>query len=216
MADRVDAIIPTIPGREESLARLLRSLPADVGTIIIRDSETCGAGWTEGIERSDADYLLLACDDQEFLGPDWLDRCIETVDAGLIPCPRVWLPDGTIESQGGDMNAFAHVDPRPKRDWTPVDYTTVPFLRRGMAGQIGMLADCHYCTDVWVSYRGRQLGYETVLRHGFDVRHHREPVGRGAGMAQTERDGMDEATMREELARCGSWLPEVSEPSAVP
>jgi hypothetical protein len=58
-----------------------------------------------------------------------------------------------------------------------------------------------YSCDVWVSYRGRQLGYETRLVHGYDLVHHQEQVGRGAGMAQHERDAMDTATMREELAK---------------
>ena len=63
-----------------------------------------------------------------------------------------------------------------------------------------------YCCDVWVSYRGRQLGYETVLRHGFDLIHHQEQVGRGAGMSQNDRDALDMETMLEELAY-GSHVP---------
>ena len=63
------------------------------------------------------------------------------------------------------------------------------------------MLDVHYASDVWVSYRGRQLGYETVLRHGFDVRHWHEQPGRGAGMSQNERDAMDVATMQRELEK---------------
>lgn len=203
----VDCVIPTVRGREASLERLRASLPDSVNTIVVRDSETCGWGWKRGMETSNADYLLLACDDQEFLGEQWLDICIETVEAGKLPCPRVWLPGGEIESQGGDMDAYAHIICRPQKDETPVDYTTIPFMSAKQAEEIGMLGDLHYCTDVWVSYRGRQLGYETVLRHGFDVRHWHEAPGRGAGMTQADRDAMDEATLRKALEQCDSLSP---------
>jgi uncharacterized protein (DUF736 family) len=207
----IDVVIPTIPERKESLERLVRSLARTVSIKgkggpalhVIENSPTCGAGWREGLEQLQGDYVLLACDDQEFLTPGWDALCRRTVDEGALPCPRIWGPDGSIESQGGDMAEPHHTIRRPQRDGTPVDYTTIPFLSRVWAEAIGM-GDWHYCTDVWVSYRGRQLGLETVLRHGFDVRHHWEMAGRGAGYSQGERDAMDEAAMRKELERCAS------------
>jgi len=36
----------------------------------------------------------------------------------------------------------------------------------------------HYMTDVYASHRGRQLGYETVVRHGYELIHHRSDVKR--------------------------------------
>lgn len=201
----IDVVIPTIPGREESLGRLLDSLAEntwdDLNAIPVYDSETCGAGWKQGLEGSEAPYVLLACDDQEFTRSGWDAVAIETVDEGLLPCPRVWNSDGTIQSQGGDMEALHHVISRPQKDRTPVDYTVIPFLSRAQADAIGMV-ETHYASDVWVSHRGRQLGYETVLRHGFEVVHHNEAVGRGAGMSQVDRDRMDCATVAEALARC--------------
>ncbi len=203
----MEAIIPTVPGREASLRRLVDSLERtapEVEPVPIPDSETCGWGWHRGMEDSDADYLLLACDDQEFLRPGWLPIVTATVDAGRLPCPRVWFADGRIESQGGDMSAPHHLINRPQRDGSAVDYTTIPFMGRDQARAIGMLPDLHYCTDVWVSYRWRQLAGATVLRHGYDVIHHHESARRGAGMSQAERDRMDEQRMREELAKCES------------
>jgi hypothetical protein len=72
-----------------------------------------------------------------------------------------------------------------------------------MAEMIGMLP-IHYSSDVWVSYRGRQLGWESVLRHGYDVRHWRHAALRGAGMSVPDRDEADETVLREELAKCES------------
>lgn len=201
----IDVIVPTIPEREQSLERLVRSLhkTPDLNIVTIDGSPTCGAGWLDGIERTSGDYVLLACDDQEFLGAEWPAICMATVDHDNLPCPRVWTPQMHIESQGGDMDSLHHVIARPQKDRTFVDYTTVPFMSRKMAEQIGMIP-VHYCSDVWVSYRGRQLGYETILRHGFDVRHHKEAAGRGAGMTVLERDATDERRMREELVACAS------------
>ncbi len=202
----IDLIVPTIPGREASLERCLGSFEVhtdhDLNEIVVKNSETCGAGWLEGLEQSEAPYVALVADDIECASPYWADVCMEAVEEGLLPCPRVWTPDGGIESQGGDMNAHGHILSRHTKDRTPVDFTTVPFASREQIDRIGMIATQYGC-DVWVSHRGRQLGYETVLRHGYDLVHHQEQVGRGAGMAQGERDALDTQTMREELERAG-------------
>lgn len=198
----VDVIVPTIPERRESLARMVRSLTlsgANVNLIVVPDSETCGAGWKKGLELSHGAYVLLACDDQEF-APGWDKVCKQTVDGGKIPCPRVWWPDGSIQSQGGDMESLHHLIQRPQKDGTEVQYSTVPFLSREQADAIGML-DAHYATDVWVSLRGKQLGWPTVLRHGYEVKHHREQEGRGAGMSEPDRDAMDCERVFKELAK---------------
>lgn len=201
----IDCIIPTIAGREDSLERLLDSLARTTQTsyepIIVRDSVTCGWGWKTGLERSQAGYIALLCDDQEFVAKGWDRVCMDTVDEGFLPCPRVVLPDGRFESQGGDMNAMHHLSRSSKKDRTPVDYTVVPFLSRDQLDAIGPIPITQYAGDVFVSYRGRQVGFETILRHGYDIRHWQESVGRGAGMSQADRDREDCETVFEELKR---------------
>lgn len=202
MAD-VDLIVPTIKGREESLERCLESFkPAYVNPIIIHDAETCGAGWLKGLELSRASYVALVADDIELASDTWPIECIEVADSGFLPCPRVYTPERTIESQGGDMNALGHLIRRHQADRAPVDFTTVPFCTRKQIDKIGCIATQYGC-DTYISYRGRQLGYETVLVHGYDLIHHQEQVGRGAGMNQNDRDAMDTRTMAEELAKHG-------------
>ena len=200
----VDLIVPTIRGREASLERCLSSFERltdeDLTTIVVRDSKTCGEGWLEGLESSNAPYVALVADDIECASENWAEVCIETVEEGQLPCPRVYQPDGGIESQGGDMNAYGHILSRHTKDGTEVDFTTVPFCSREQIEKIGMIP-VQYACDTWISYRGRQLGYETVLRHGYDLIHHQEAVGRGAGMDQNERDRIDNETMRAELAK---------------
>lgn len=200
----IDIIVPTIPGREESLKRCVASYEklahGEVTTIIVENSKTCGWGWKKGLSHSTAPYVLLACDDQECVGDGWDNIAIESAKAKRIACPRVWLTNSWAESFGGDMKAFAHVNTKPLKDWSPVDYSTIPFLSRKAIDEIGML-EVHYGSDVWVSYRGRQLGYESVLRHGFEILHHQELVGRGAGMDQGDRDEMDCAVVFKELGK---------------
>ena len=198
----VDLIVPTIDGREASLDRCVESFrknTADLNVIVVSESVTCGWGWRQGLAASRAPYVALVADDLECVSDIWAEVCIATVDKGLLPCPRVYTPEGAIESQGGDMNAVAHLANRHRKDKALCDFTTVPFMSAKQAEKIGML-DIQYCCDVWVSYRGRQLGYETVLRHRYDLVHYQEQVGRGAGMGQAERNEMDAETMFKRLA----------------
>lgn len=204
MAAVIDVVIPTVLGREESLERCVdsyqRTSSVELNIIIVPESRTCGWGWLQGLAAMRAPYVLLACDDQEAVNLRWADKCIETADEDQLPCPRVWNSDGSVQSNGGDMKLLHHLNPRPQKDGRPVDYTTVPFMSAKQAEAIGMLP-VHYASDVWVSYRGRQLGYPTVLRHGFDIIHHREDVGRGAGMTVLERDALDTKTVFSELEK---------------
>lgn len=177
----VDVIVPTIEGREESLERCLASFP-DLNHIVVKGEPTCGRAWINGIEQSKADYLLLCADDIQcdyypWQKQPWIEACIETVDQGKLPAPIVFRPNHSLESAGGDMNASGCLITEIQPDWTPVDFTPMPFVSREQIGRIGMI-EAHYMTDVWVSHRGRHLGYETVLRHPYRLIHHHEMVGR--------------------------------------
>jgi len=203
----IDLIVPTIPGREESLARCLVSFRENsserVNEIVIVNSPSCGEGWIAGLRESDAEYVALVADDLEMTSDTWAGRCMSVADRGWLPCPRVWQPDGGVESQGGDMNALGHLVQRHRKHLAACDFTTVPFMSREQADAIGMIPT-QYCCDVWVSYRGRQLGYQTVLVHGYDLTHYQEQVGRGAGMVQSERDAVDRGIMAAALEKAAA------------
>jgi hypothetical protein len=174
----VDLIVPTIPGREESLQRCLDSFPG-TNHVVITGQPTCGLGWIEGIKRSGSPYLLLCCDDIEAGGDVelLLDTCRETVDAGYFPAPVISRPDGSLESAGGDMTASGCLLSSVQKDWTPVDFTPLPFVSRAQIKKVRMIP-AHYMTDVYLSHRGRQLGIETVLRTEYRLIHHHEMTGR--------------------------------------
>ena len=178
----IDLVIPSVEGREADLERCIASYEANTAPgvlsfIVIRDEETVGHAWKKGIEQSDAPYVALTNDDCEIISPTWAGVCCETVDEGFLPCPVVRRPDGSLESCGGDMNSPACLISTVLPDKTGVDFTTIPFMSREQADRIGML-EIHYGADVWVSHRGRQLGYETVVRQDYAFIHHHSNVKR--------------------------------------
>jgi hypothetical protein len=64
----IDLVVPTIPGREESLERCISSFELrtdDLTAIVVKNSPTCGEGWMQGLESSSAPYVLLVADDIE-------------------------------------------------------------------------------------------------------------------------------------------------------
>jgi GT2 family glycosyltransferase len=149
---------------------------------------------------SGAPYVHLTNDDIECSSSDWFAVCKQIVDEDKLPAPEVVNPDGSVQSRGGALGAPANLMTEPRPDWTTVDFTTVPFMSRKQWNMIGMIPT-HYCSDVWVSYRGRQLGMDTVFHCDFKLVHHNHPTGRGAGMDQGQRDAMDRTTLFQELGK---------------
>jgi len=190
----IDLIVPTVAGREESLERCLDSFP-ELNHIVVQGYPACGQAWEAGLKASDAPYVLLCADDIEAMDSDWIEPCVEAVDEDLLPAPMVFRPDGSIESAGGDMSASGCLltDVRPHRE--AVDFTPMPFVSRAQIEAIGMIPT-HMMCDVWVSHRGRQLGYETVLLHDYRLIHHHEMTGRKSATGPS-----DQAVYEHELKR---------------
>lgn len=206
---KIGVVIPTIPGRESSLDRCIESYrehtrSAELIFAVRERSSTCGEGWMAGAIRLEryggVHYLHLTCDDIEAIDSSWWRAAIQTCDQGKLPAPIIRTPSGGIESAGGKLGAPNNLITDIGPDWSDVDFTTLPFLSWSQWKRIGMIK-AHYATDVWVSYRGRQLGIPTVLRHSYTFKHHQERAGRGAGMSQGARDAHDRALMHRELER---------------
>ena len=178
----VDLIIPTVTGREDTLERCLEAYrrntaPDILNYIVIKDEATCGLAWKKGMEESEAPYVALSCDDLEVTSPLWAGACCQTVDAGYLPSPIVRRPDGTLESCGGDMKAPHCLISTMLENGVAVDFSPVPFMSREQADAIGMHRG-HYKTDTYVSHKGRQLGWSTVITHGYEFVHHHSNVKR--------------------------------------
>lgn len=188
----IDVVIPTIPGREDSFARCVESYErntpdVDLNLIVVRGEGTCGKGWIAGMKQARHPYLHLTCDDIELVSPTWAEACMRTVDRGELPCPVVYEPDrATIESCGGEDGGL-HRDLRA--DGTEVKFTVLPFMSAEQAKAIGMI-EAHHKTDVWVSERGRELGWPTVIVRDFEAIHHYEDIGRIDSPRQRRRDSV--------------------------
>ncbi len=190
MAPLISVVVPTITGREESLHRCLTAYAAtthDYEVIVVANERACGIAWQKGAAVAQGRYLHLTADDLEPHSGWWLPLA-EACESGRIGCPIVYEPDGSVQSVGG---MGWEPCPRWKRDWQPVDWTTVPFVTRKQWESIAPMIPLHYCTDIWVSARARQAGIPTVVRAHSGFTHHNEPVGRGAGMDVHERNRHD-------------------------
>jgi hypothetical protein len=187
----IDVVVATIDGREADLERCVASYEAntdegELNLIVVHNEPSVGRAWQAGLEVSDAAYVHLSCDDLEVTNPDWARACRQKVDEGLLPCPIIHLPDGTLESCGGDMRRPTCLIEWLLPDGWPVDYSPLPFLNRDQADAIGMI-DAHYLADVYVSRRGFELGWKTVIAEGFELTHHRSPIGRRVTSAEDVR-----------------------------
>jgi hypothetical protein len=171
----VDVIIPTCPQYGgELMERCIAAYQQTdgVNVIVVEDSPNCGAGWIEGLERSAAPYVHLAADDIEPRNTTWLQACIDATERDELPAPVVFNPAGQLESCGGNMAMPGNLNRELLPDGTQVDFGGAPFMSRRQVDQIGMLP-IQVCSDVWVHYRGRQLGYRSVVVREFELVHHR-------------------------------------------
>ena len=187
----VAVVIPTVPGREEHLERCWNAYMDTANGATLRiyvehGHPSCGEAWIAGMNHAEDDgydYVHLTADDLE-PQEGWLDVGVETVEAGNIPAPLVFMPDGSLQSagiSGMECHTGAYCD------WMQIDSTTVPFLTREMWQRIGMIP-LHYCTDLWVSHKGRLEGWETVVRTGMRFTHYNAPEGRIDQHGRTSND----------------------------
>lgn len=184
----ISVIIPTVTGREASLARCLQAYERTTRqpheTIIVTDQPTCGIAWQIGLRQATGTHLHLTADDLE-PHEGWADAALWDTLQNRIPCPTVLEPDGRIQSTHG-VSASAGVSAAAVAPGQVVGFTTVPFLTRQQWEHVGHMIDLHYCTDAWVSHRARLHGVETVACPSYRLTHWNEPTGRGAGMGSQD------------------------------
>ena len=169
---RVSIICPTVTGREESLARTHAAYcryTSDFEFIVIKDLPTCGHAWNAGYKEATGDYIHLTADDIEPFSP-WAEIGVASVEAGFLPCARVLNSDGSLQSCGNN--------PDEVPDGTPSDLARIPFMSREQAEAIFPILEIHYATDYWVSHRGAQAGWPTVVVREFCFYHHFAQAGR--------------------------------------
>lgn len=168
----ISVVIPTIDGREHWLERAQASIADTTPSyefLVYRNLPTCGAGWNVGIIEAKGEYILLFADDLE-AHPGWWEAGIDSLDVNVIPCPRILNPDGTLQSCG----TFSE----EADDGTPSVVARVPFLTRHMAQTMHPIFENHYMGDHWITWRGKLLGWPTLVNRSMVFTHHFAMEGR--------------------------------------
>ena len=172
---KIGLVIPTVPGREESLEQVLTAYeetcdPDVEFDVTIREGyPNCGEAWNDGYaDVADSDYVFFTLDDLE-PRPGWEQVAASTTDAGYIPAPRMLNPDGTVQSCGS-MGLGAVMPECPDR--TPCRNTGVIFCTPSMFEEVGRFLPIHYAVDDDWNWRAALAGYQVLYRSGMTFTHH--------------------------------------------
>lgn len=175
---RLSVVIPTMTGREESLARCLAAYKATspelTEYVIVKDAAAWPTACNRGYHLASGDIVQLSADDLEPL-PGWWEETLDWLDNhDELPAPVVL----NHSADGPWDNAIDGPDKAVP------EFTRIPIMRRDQWERIGDWPEVNYVADVWVSKRGRTLGIETRMIHSYRFVHHWEQTGR--------KDGPDE------------------------
>lgn len=98
----IQAVVPTIPGREHLVNATVQSLEQHgIEPIVVMDSPSCGEGWEFGLERCDAKYVGLWSDDLTVAEWDEDSLAAHLRQRIAVLSPTVLNPDGTLQGAGG-------------------------------------------------------------------------------------------------------------------
>lgn len=172
-ADVISVILPTISGREGSLARIVAAYEdtlrdTEHELIVVKDQPTWPAACNKGYAKSKGDILHFTADDLEPL-PGWQVRALEWLEShDELPAAKVlnFSADGEFDNaQDGADGAIT---------W----FTRVPIMRRDQYERIGSWPEIIYLADIWLSEKAHALGIETRLIYSYAFIHHWSQIGR--------------------------------------
>jgi hypothetical protein len=160
----IQAVVPTIAGREQLLRETVESLEErGIDPVIVPNSPSCGEGWEIGLRSCRADYVLLASDDIEVSDVSRLGTALARAAAGLVVSPVVVNADGSLQGAGGFGQRL--------EDGALARTTIFPFaLKETFLVVSPWPASNHYC-DSWISECAWTLGRGPIVTHGFDLVH---------------------------------------------
>ena len=196
-------VVPTISGREDSLARAIASYEDTLldgpsyEIIQIKDWPTWPSACNEGYKKSKGDILHFTADDLEAL-PGWWEPALAHLEENdELPAPRVYdyRPDGKFANEeDGPDGAITH-------------FTRIPILTRSQYERIGLWPHIDYYADLWVSEKARVIGIETRMVYGYDFVHHWSQVGRVDSQQNLENSGYELNRLRVEMGQRQPWKP---------
>jgi len=171
---RLSIVIPTLSGREESLARCLAAYGETTSVeheiVVIKDRPTWPHACNEGYEQSVGEIVHFSADDLEPL-PGWHDEILPWMDShDELPAPRVYNYSVSEENWDNRFDGDDHALTAP--------FTRIPIMRRDQWERIGRWPEYNYVADIWVSEKGRTMGIETRIFYSYAFVHHWSQVGR--------------------------------------
>lgn len=191
---RLSVILPTISGREASLARALAAYEDTLKgcsheIIIVKDEPTWPTACNVGYKRSKGDVVHFSADDLEPLPGWWKEplKALKTIDE--LPNPKVL--DYSIDGN------FSNVKDGADGDLT--HFTRIPIMTRSQYERIGPWPEIVYYADIWVSEKARTLGIRTRCMHSYQFLHHWCGIGRVDSTANLDAAGFALNRLREEM-----------------
>lgn len=177
---RLVIVVPTITGREDSLARTLEAYEetlAGIDYTIFTPKDypswpaACNHVFTNLPNIHHCDLIHYGADDLVPLN-GWFWPAATSLEHNELPAPRVWnfaVDDrrwAPSQENDGPVGALTR-------------FTRVPTLTSEMAVRIGPWPEIIYYADVWVSIKARhEGGWETRVTGGYDFVHHWHQHGR--------------------------------------
>lgn len=189
----LSVVVPTISGREESLARTIASYETtlegvDYELVVVKDEPTWPRACNVGYIQSVGDIIHWTADDLE-AAPGWYADIPAFLENDEVPAPAVY--DYRL---GGNL-----ANAEDGQDGDPTWFTRVPLCRRDQAERIGLWPEIIYYADVWFSEKARAVGIETRLLHSYAFVHHWSPVGRVDSKQNLETSWAELEVIRQQM-----------------
>lgn len=194
MKPLISVVIPTISGREESLARAVAGYEETLKgisheLIIVKDEITWPTACNTGFEQATGDVLHFTADDLEPIDGWWEGALVALTERDELPAPRVmnFSADGEFDN------------PEDGADGDTTWFTRVPILTREQYERIGPWPEIVYYADIWVSEKARVLGIETRMLYSYAFIHHWSGIGRVDSRENLDESGRALNRLREQM-----------------
>lgn len=189
----LSVVIPTISGREESLARTIASYENTLEgvaheIIVVKDENSWPRACNIGYGMAKGDMIHWTADDLE-AAPGWYADVPSFLKEDELPAPTVF--DYRLDGK------FSNAEDGP--DGTLTWFTRVPMCRRDQADRIGPWPEITYYADVWFSEKARSVGIETRMLYTYRFVHHWSSVGRVDSQRNLRRAWVEFQTLSSQL-----------------
>lgn len=192
----ISVVVPTISGREESLARTLlaweKNTTVKHEVIVVKDKPTWPAACNYGASQAEGDIIVWGADDLDPL-PGWHKDILKWFrERDELPAPR-------LHNYDADSPVW-NVEDGP--DGAIPLFTRVPIMSRSQHERIGPWPEqLIYYADYWVSEKGRTLGIETRNLWSYAFVHHWCQIGRVDSPKNYDWSGAEFNRLKKEMGR---------------